>query len=151
MRVSYISPSSKHFDGVFGPSHNIRGGGVNDIRFYKPNYHMRGGSIFGFLMRTALPFVSRILAPELGNFVKNVAFDVDNKTPLGQSLKKNLITATKNVGKRILRGGKRMKKKQQKKKGRKKQKKKPVGGNRKGRNQNGHCGKDIFSNNMYEI
>lgn len=147
MRVSYIPPSSKHFDGVFG-SPDSRGGGLGDIRIYKPNYHPRGGSIFGFLMRTALPFVRRIIAPELGSFVKNVASDVQNKTPLRQSLKKNLITATKNMGRRILRGGKR--KKQTKKKNIKKKtitKKK----NKKRGRVGSHCGKDIFSNNRYEF
>ena len=101
-------------------------------------------------MRTALPFVSRILAPELGDFIKNVASDVDNKTPFGHSLKKNLINSAKNVGKKILRGGKRTKRKQQKKQ-RKKQKNKSVGGRRKRSLVKDHCGKDIFSNDMYNI
>ena len=150
MRVSYIPPSSKHFDGVFASPDISRGGALGDIRVYKPNYHPRGGSIFGFLMRTALPFVRRIIAPEFGSFVKNVASDVENKTPFRQSIKKNLITATKNVGRRILRGGRRKRKKPVKKRYIKK-KKTTKKKSKKTRAVGLHCGKDIFSNNRYEI
>ena len=98
MRVSYIPPSSKHFDGVFASPDISRGGALGDIRVYKPNYHPRGGSIFGFLMRTALPFVRRIIAPEFGSFVKNVASDVENKTPFRQSIKKKSHHSYKKCG-----------------------------------------------------
>ena len=141
MRVTYIQPSSSHFDEVF--TIPIRGGGIQDIRVYKPNYHSRGGSLFGViggLLRRSLPFIRGIIAPEFGNFVKNVVQDVDNSVPLRTSVKKNFIKATKNVGKRIVRGG-----------GSKKKNKISKVKKRKAKQKKTNCHNDIFTTNRYEF
>ena len=109
MRVSYIPPSSALYDQLFNPNLNKQGFGLNDIRIYKK----RGGSIFGFirtLAKTAIPFVKNLLLPEIGNFAKNISQDVANNVPFKQSMKRNIISSGKNIGSRIIGGGRKRKK-----------------------------------------
>lgn len=136
MRVSFIPPTSDHYDQLFNPHLNQRGYGLNDIRIYK----RRGGSIFGFirtLAKNALPFVKRLILPEIGNFAKNVTDDLANNVPIKQSMRRNIISSGKNIGSRIIGAGKN-KKKTSKKKSVKKTKKRPK-----------RCKNDIFSSGKY--
>ena len=153
MRVTYILPSSAHFDEVF-TSPLLRGGGIHDIKIYKPNYHSRGGSLFGILgglIRKSLPFIKSIIAPEFGNFMKNVVEDVDNNVPLKSSVRKNIIKSSRNVGKRIIRGGGGSKKQIKRKKinNKRKSNKKKSKGKKNMKNDKYHS--DIFTINRYEF
>ena len=142
MRVTYIHPSSSHYDSIF-TSPLMRGGGVQDIKIY----HSRGGSIFGVLgglLRKSLPFIKSIIAPEFGNFVQNMTDDVSRNIPLKKSMKANLLKSTKNLGKRIMRGAGRSKSTKKKKKTVKPKKKKKDSNNK-------SCHADIFTSNKYDF
>ena len=139
MRVSFIPPTSDHYDQLFNPHLNQRGYGINDIRVYK----RRGGSIFGFirtLAKSALPFVKNLILPEIGNFAKNVTHDVANNVPFKRSMKRNILSSSKNIGSRIIGAGKK-KKNGGKKKIVKKKPKKTLK----------RCKNDIFSYGKFEI
>ena len=117
MRVPYNPPLSHHFDVVFTPqfSRNERGGGLSDIRIYQK----RGGSLFGILggmFKKAIPFLKNILLPEVGNFVKNITQDISQNIPSRESFRNNFSSSAKNIGSRIMRGGKRKTKTKQKQK-----------------------------------
>ena len=150
MRVTYLHPSSHHYDDVFGSKNEVRGEGLQDIRVY----NHRGGSLFGVLgslVRRSLPFLKRIILPEVGNFVRNVADDVGQNISFGQSMKNNALNSTKNIGKKIMRGGKLVKKKRKKQNIRNKKMMKIK--NKKKRKQRSikSCNSDIFSSNKYDL
>ena len=145
MRVPYLPPASHHFDAVFNRNSLARGGGVDDIKIYQ----RRGGSFFGILgnvVKRAIPFLRRIILPEVGNLVNNVSQDVSQNMPLRQSMRKNLVSAAKNVKNRLVRGGAKKKRKNSKKS---KKNKKIKTGKKKGKK---HCHRkkntDIFSENF---
>ena len=108
MRVAYIYPSASEFDIIFKNEDNfIKGGGLSDIK----TYHQRGGSLFGILgrlLRNSIPFIKRIILPEVGTLAQNVTRDVSNGVPLRDTLKQSLKRSAINVGKRVVtgRGGK---------------------------------------------
>ena len=110
MRVSYIPPGAVHFDRVFTP-HNVTGGALSDINVLKPHYyHNRGGSLFGILgniVRRSIPFLTNYVLPEAGNFARNIAGDYGN-IPLRKNVKRNLMKSVKNIGKKIMSGGSRV-------------------------------------------
>ena len=112
MRVSYTPPGVNQFDIIFKPqSISISGGGLNDIKVFKPYY--RGGSLFGILgsiIKRSLPFLKNFILPEAGNFVKNIANDMNNNIPLRKNIKRNFIRSASNVGKTIIQGGKKIRK-----------------------------------------
>lgn len=152
MRVSYTPPQPHHFDVVFDlhPSQFGRGGGLNDIRIYQK----RGGSLFGILggmFKRAIPFLKSIILPEIGNLVKNITHDISHNIPARQSFKNNVVTSVKNVGSRIVRGGRRNSKSKKKVKSvkkkivKKKRKKKII------RKNCGMKGKDIFTSGLYDV
>ena len=104
MRVAYLSPASHHFDAVFDRNKLIRGGSLDDIKIYQ----RRGGSFFGIIgnvVKRALPFLRRIILPEVGNLINNVTQDISQNVPLRQSVRKNVVTSAKNVRNRLMRGG----------------------------------------------
>ena len=85
MRVTYLPPSALHYDNAFANQNVIRGKGIQDIQVY----HQRGGNLFGVLgglVRRALPFLKRIVLPEVGNFVQNVSNDYAQNIPFKQTL-----------------------------------------------------------------
>lgn len=112
MRVSYIPPGVLDFDRIFSPQ-NLRGGGLSDINVVKPYYyHNRGGSLFGILgniIRRTIPFLTSYVLPEAGNFARNMADDY-GRIPLKKNVKRNLIKSMKNIGKRVMTGGSKVKK-----------------------------------------
>ena len=113
MRVQYIYPTVDLYDEAFKDiySKNARGGSLDEIRVYRKPV---GGSLFGVLakvLQTSLPFVKRLVLPEVRGFANNFMSDMKQNVPIRESLKKNLKTSAKNIGKRILRGGARKKRK----------------------------------------
>lgn len=115
MRASYMQPSHEDFAHLF--AFHSRGAGLKNIRVYQPQYRSRGGSIFGIIRsiaKTAVPFLKRMILPELGNFTQQVVSDAANNIPMGLSLKRNLKQSARNLGNRIVRGGSRKKSKKSK-------------------------------------
>ena len=111
MRVRHVAPTAEQFDAIF--SNTLRGSGLDSINIYK----RRGGSLFGILgsaIKSAIPFLRRTILPEFGGFVKNVAEDVASNGALGPSIKRNFASSVRNVGRRVMRGGGKVKKKAQK-------------------------------------
>lgn len=112
MRVPYIPPSENSYDLVFNEKlydHTL-GGGVNDIHVYRPV----GGSLFGVLGRLvqrAIPFLKSIILPEVGSFTNNVLNDLSRNAPVRESLRNNLKSSVKNIGKRVVGGAKTKKRK----------------------------------------
>ena len=158
MRSPLYKPSISDFDLIFAPEPGgaTRGGSFNDIQIYSKK---RGGSFFGILGRVikqTIPFIRKIVLPEIGGFVKNVADDVSNNLPIKSSMKRNLISSVGKVGKRIVRGGAK-KRKNKIKKNRSKKRTKPSKSGRKtkkrGKKTNKRCNlnmtKDIFDNDIY--
>ena len=150
MRVSYLSPSSSHFDVVFTPHQNaVRGGGLRDIKVLKPYYYHRGGSLFGILgsiIKRSIPFLRNFILPEAGNFAMNVAKDMNENVPLKSSIKQNLVNSAKNVGKRVMRGGKKKKARKRLTQRKNTKKRKAI--------RKGKCHvnkKDVFANKMLEF
>ena len=114
MRVPYLPLASHHFDVVFDRNKVLRGGSLDDIKIYQ----RRGGSFFGIIgnvVKRALPFLRRIILPEVGNLVNSVAQDISQNVPLRQSVRKNIATSAKNVRDRVMRGGAKKKRKTVKK------------------------------------
>ena len=151
MRVSYLPPTASHFDVVFTPYQNAgRGGSLRDIKVLKPYYYHRGGSLFGILgsiIKRSIPFLKNFILPEAGNFAMNLAKDMRENVPVKTSVKRNLVNSVKNVGKKIMRGGKkkRIRKNLTKKKNVKSKKAiRKVKCHVKNKN-------DIFKNNMLEF
>ena len=104
MRVSYFTPLPQHYDAVFNNQEIIsnRGGGLEDISLYK----RRGSSLFSILrglFKRTIPFLKRLILPEVGSEVNNVTHDVSQNTSLKDSLEANAIKSMKNVGLRIIR------------------------------------------------
>ena len=151
MRVQYIYPSVDLYDEAFKDiiSQNSRGGSIDDIRVYKKPV---GGNLFGILakvLQTSLPFVKRLVMPEVSGFANNFMNDMQQNVPIGQSLKKNLKTSAKNIGKRILRGGARKKRKISSKRKKSKIIKRP-----KKTRKRKHCSKtksDIFNSGKFDL
>ena len=112
MRTSYVAPSVLQFDSLFSRG-QFRGGALSDIKVFKPEYHHnRGGSLFGILgniFRRTIPFLTNYVLPEAGNFARNIAGDYQN-VPLRRNVKRNLIKSMKNIGKKIMAGGSKVKK-----------------------------------------
>ena len=153
MRVCYIHPSTDDFSRYF--QENVYGGGVKDIRVYN-----RGGSFLGMMGRFAknsIPFLKRILLPEIGNFVQNITNDISTDTPPRESVKRNIKKSIRNIGSRVInsKGGRKRKcKRNSKTRG----KTKNVGKNKKRKvvkktqvkNKNKMCKppRDIFDNGL---
>ena len=135
MRVPYTAPTVDQFNLFFEPvGHGIKGGGLGDIKVYKPENYGRGGSFLGVLtgvIKKALPFLRGLILPEARNFTKNVMADLGNNVPVKKSFKKNLIQSAKNLGKRVV-GGKKLKRLKKKRKHSCKSK-----------------NKDVFNNNLF--
>ena len=105
MRAGLYTPTVTDFDAVFADAVRARGGSLNDIHIYS---RKRGGSLFGVLacvLKQSVPFLRSVILPEFGGVVKNVTEDVSNNIPFKSSLKQNLTSSAKNIGKRIVRGG----------------------------------------------
>ena len=102
MRVIYISPSPKHFDLYFNPV--IRGGGQGDINIYRK----RGGGFFGILgnvVRRSIPFLKRIILPEIGSLAYKITNDISQGGNFAESVKQNAINSAKKIAHRVARGG----------------------------------------------
>ena len=88
---------------------NRRGGGLDDITVYRPpDYYRRGGGLFSFLAnvgKKVVPFISRIAKPALLDFASNVIGDIKEGGDLKSSLRSRGVTALKDAGKRVIRGG----------------------------------------------
>ena len=112
MRTSYVAPSAVQFDSLFSRG-QFRGGALSDIKVFKPDYHHnRGGSLFGIIgniFRKTIPFLTNYVLPEAGNFARNISEDYHN-VPLRRNVKRNLIKSMKNIGKKIMTGGSKVKK-----------------------------------------
>ena len=151
MRVQYIYPSVDLYDEAFKDlfSQSSKGGSIDDIRVYKKPV---GGNLFGILakvLQTSLPFVKRLVMPEVRGFANNFMNDMQQNVPIRQSLKKNLKTSAKNIGKRILRGGARKKRKISSKRKKSKIMKRP-----KKTRKRKHCSKtksDIFNSGKFDL
>ena len=150
MRVSYLPPTTSHFDVVFIPYQNAgRGGSLRDIKVLKPYYYQRGGSLFGILgsiIKRSIPFLKNYILPEAGNFAMNLVKDINENVPVKASVKQNLVNSVKNVGKKVMRGGK----KNQKRRGKKKRVRKNKKVFRKGKCHSKEK-RDVFTNNMLEF
>ena len=112
MRTLYQVPSSEDYDEIFAIRQ--RGGGINDIKFYK----LRGGSIFnvlGSLVKRSIPFLTKYVLPEALSFSNNVANELGH-TPFRKNIKNNLAKSAKNIGRKILKGGRKAKNHLKKKK-----------------------------------
>merc|ERR1712074_358938 len=108
MRIPYKTPTVDQFDRYFNPNYINRGGGLNDIKVYKPHHYAKGGSIFSFLsgvFKRAIPFLRGVMLPEVGEFARNFTADVGNNVPLRDNVKKNLMRSVKNVGRKLVKGG----------------------------------------------
>ena len=106
MRTLYQVPSSEDYDEIFAIRQ--RGAGINDIKFYK----LRGGSIFnvlGSLVKRSIPFLTKYVLPEALSFSNNVANELGH-IPFRKNIKKNLAKSAKNIGQKILKGGRKAKK-----------------------------------------
>ena len=119
MKNSFIPPTRREFDALFLEGY-VRGGGIDDIRVFLPppiQRTRRGGGIFSILSglaRKAIPFLIRNVAPEAVRMGKEVLGDVLEGRKLRESLKSRGVEAVKGVGKRIVRGGGRVRKRQKK-------------------------------------
>lgn len=124
MRNMFIPPTRQEFDTLFLESH-LKGGGLHDIKvFYPPPLQRarRGGGIFSILSglaKKAIPFLIRNVAPEAVRMGQGVLGDVLEGRKLRESLKSRGVEALKGVGKRIARGGGRIKKRRVKQRKRK--------------------------------
>ena len=128
MRGSYHTPTVEEFEYLFAPAN--RGGSLRDIKIYKtPVAYQKGGSLFSFLgklVRGSIPFLKSIILPEVGNFVSNVASNVNADNNIRQCLKKEGLKSLSNVGKRIINRGGGIRKKSSKSKKKNTKKKKRV-------------------------
>ena len=117
MRVEYIVPSERDFDNFFVYHNNkIKGSGLEDIAIFTPNrLHSRGGGLFslvGRVLRGTIPFLKNLIFPEIPNFVNNVVGDMQRgDIPVKNSLRRHGINSLKNVGTRLVKGGRKQKKK----------------------------------------
>lgn len=136
MRVPYTAPTVDQFNLFFDPvGQGVKGGRLSDIRVFKSDNYGRGGSFMGVLtgvIKRAFPFLRSLILPEARNFTQNVMEDLSNNVPVKNSLKKNLMKSAKNIGKRVVTGGKKLKRLKKKRKY-----------TCKSRN------KDIFKNNLF--
>ena len=121
-RFQYAPPTVRDFQLLFGGQSLARkGGALSDINVYRPeSFYKRGGgilSILGGIGRTVLPFLRKFLLPVAGTMVSQVADDVSSgRSKLKGSLKTRGIDALKNLGSRVMAGGKKVKAKIVKKK-----------------------------------
>ena len=113
MRVPFQAPSEIEFYKILG---GFRGGGLSDIRtvnFNEYRGHQRGAGIFASLAnlaRRAVPFIIKNVAPSAAQFTRDVLSDVTTgNQSIKTSLRKRGISAMKDVGARILKGGKKRK------------------------------------------
>lgn len=149
MRVQYIQLNEVDLDEILGP-YNLRGGGLSDINVYQP----RGGSFFGVvgsILRRAIPIIKSLIVPELGTFAQNLTNDIGQNVNFRQSLRKNLVTSGKNIGRRLV-GGRRVRKKNIKKTNRK-SKRKPAKRRRRKAvlKKKSRPVNDIFTSNQYSF
>ena len=143
--IAFRNLSQSEFDYSLKTQSNgnyLLGGSIRDIDIFKSNARLRGGSIFSILAsvgRRVLPFLSRYVAPVAKSVGKNIVTDVIEGRDIKTSLKRRGIDGVKEVGSRILRGGKRKRKYKRKvagsrmKRKRKKIVKRKQGGGRKKR------------------
>ena len=95
-------------------SHHIkRVGTLSDIDVLKPHHHQNhSGSLFGFLdsiLRKEIPFLVNYVLSEDGNFARNIAGNFGN-LPIIKNSKRNYVKSLKNIGKRIMNGGSKVRK-----------------------------------------
>ena len=113
MRVPFQAPSEYEFYKILG---GFAGGGLGDIRsvhFNEYRGHQRGAGIFASLAslaRKAIPFIIKNVGPSASQFTRDVLSDVaTGNQSIKTSLRNRGISALKDVGTRILKGGKKRK------------------------------------------
>ena len=111
MRSTFAPPTRHEFDFLFLEHHPRVGGGLDDISIFIPpptQRSRRGGGLFstlGGLAKKALPFLWRSVAPEAARLGRDVLGDVLEGKKFRESLKTRGVSALKNVGSRLVRGG----------------------------------------------
>ena len=104
----FIQPSVEEYLSLLhNPIRYTRGGNLNDIIYYSPE--TRGAGIFSFLKRTILPLIKQ---PVL-KFGSRVLSDVSEGKDIKTSFKSNAGQTFKEIGNKVIRGGKKIKKRKQ--------------------------------------
>ena len=110
-RVPFISPTQNEYLTLFTNRQGAfpRGGGLADIKIYRTSdRYMRGGGIFSTLLglgKRAMPFLAKYILPTAVDTGKKIIQDVSHGTSLRKSFKKRGLSAAKDVGSRLFRGG----------------------------------------------
>jgi hypothetical protein len=119
MRVTYVEPSVEEFSRLFDSNIIRHGGGLADIAtFNSPVYYQRGSGFFSILSSIAkrsIPFLKRVLLPSVADMSANIVKDYGKGIPLKKALRNRGIESLKRVGKKIMKGGKRLRKSNKKK------------------------------------
>lgn len=110
-RVPFISPTQNEYLGLFTNRQGAltRGAGLGDIKIYRPSdRYRRGGGIFSTLLglgKRAMPFIAKYILPTALDTGKKIAHDVSKGTSLRKAFKKRGLSAAKEVGSKLIRGG----------------------------------------------
>lgn len=113
MRVVYSPISVREFEILLNRDRPQRGGAISDIRTYQApaGYYQKGSGIFsilGNIVRNSIPYIKRFILPSAMDFAGNVMKDYSSgSNNLKRSLKKHGVSAIKDIGKKILKGGRR--------------------------------------------
>ena len=113
VRIEFVPLSEREFDVLFKNGHQfpkLSGGSLKSVSIYKSKYpYKRGGGVFSFLSKlgkTAFPIIKKYIMPSVGEFGKEVIGDIASGINIRKSLKSRGINNLKQVGKKILGGGK---------------------------------------------
>ena len=113
VRIAFVPLSEREFDVLIRNSHHLpklSGGSLNSISIYKSKFpYKRGGGIFSFLSKlgqTAFPIIKKYIMPSVGEFGNEVIGDIASGINIRKSLKSRGINNLKQVGNKILGGGK---------------------------------------------
>lgn len=116
-RVVFLPPTENEFSNLLGSFPYQSGGTLDDIRtvhFAAPSrYHQRGAGFFSTLANIAksvVPFLFRSIKPTALKFTQDVIHDVGSgQTNVRGALKKRGFEALREVGSRLIKGGKKRK------------------------------------------
>ena len=106
-RAAFVPPTHNEFMTILGGS-KPRGGGVQDIRIFRPNVYRRGGGLFSMLKsaaKVAIPFLLKNVLPSVVTGGVGLFDDVSRGKQFKQSMRERGSQAFKDVRKRVASGG----------------------------------------------
>jgi hypothetical protein len=114
MRVIYIAPRTEDFSVLFTkPAY--RGGGSDEIQaFNSPVFYQRGSGLFsviGSLLRRSIPFLRSVFLPTVADVGRNIAKKYSEGMSFREAAKQEAMTGAKDLGARVLKGGRKRRKK----------------------------------------